>query len=151
MSRFTHINQPTALPGSCTMCGRATDENGFVDTSLELDFHGAIQVCYRCVKAMYDVFGFDATARSIINEDAVANVEHLVDVVKTFQEQTQDVFKNLINHVSGLDRSFVRSYEVLVQAAGARERIIQEAAERALESSSVDELGLDFDVERSST
>lgn len=145
MDRFTHIDNPTALPGCCVFCGKATDPNGFVDTQCELEYHGALQVCYSCTKAMHDAFGFDAIARQVINEDAVANVHHLVEVINSFREQIQDVFENLITHVSGLDRSFVRSYEVLAQAAGAREAAIIAANERTLEQIGLDELGLDSD------
>lgn len=145
MDRFTHIDKPTALPGSCVFCGRASDPNGFIDTQCELEYHGALQVCYRCVKAMYDAFGFDAIARSVINEDAVANVHHLVEVVNSMKETNEAQLNALLTHVSGLDRSFVRSYEVLVQAAGTREAAILEANERVAESLGLDELGLDSD------
>lgn len=145
MSKFKHIEKPTALPGCCTSCGRATDPNGFVDTSLDIDMHGAIQFCYRCIRAMHATFGFDANARQIISEETVANVKHLVDVVQMLKKDNEAQLGSLLNYVSGLDRSFAQSYELLVQAAGARERIIKEAAERAIESSGVDELGLDSD------
>lgn len=128
------------------MCGRAEEANGFVDTSMEVDFVGAIQVCYRCVVAMHDVFGFDATARSIINEDAVANVHHLLQVVTQMKVDYEKQLSALINHIAGLDRSFDKSYELLVQAAGAREAAIVEANQRAAESLGFDELGLDSDV-----
>lgn len=145
MTAFNHIDKPTALPGCCTFCSRPTDPNGFVDTGMELEYHGAIQVCYRCVCRMHDAFGFDATARQIINEDNVANVKSLVQAVEAFQEQCQDAFKNLNTYAAGLDRSFVLSYEALVQAAGAREAAIIEANQRVAEQARIDELGDNLD------
>lgn len=145
MDRFTHIDKPTALPGSCVFCGRAEDSNGFVDTQCELDFHGALQVCYRCVKAMYDAFGFDASARAVINENAVANVHQLAETFGAFEDELSSKLAVIHNNLSNLANYFERSHEVLVQASGARERIIQEAADRANESLGLSELGFDSD------
>lgn len=145
MSKFNHIPRPTQLPGSCLTCGRATDEHGFVDTGVTIHGYGAVQVCYRCVQHMNAAFGLDATASRIISDQVVANASHLVEVVKLLKENNEKQLNALLGHVSGIDRSLVLSYEALVQAAGARERIIEEAAKRASESSSVDELGINPD------
>lgn len=145
MSKFKYLDRPSALPGSCATCGKATDVNGFVDTTLDIDGYGAIQLCYSCIRAMHDTFGFDASARHIINEDAVANVKHLVEVVSDMKDEYESRINALLVHVSGLDSSFVQSYKILAEAAGARERLISEAADRAAESASLSELGLDLD------
>lgn len=145
MTRFNHIDSPQALPGCCTLCRKAVDPNGFVDTSLELDFEGAVIVCYSCVRAMHDVFSLDANARHLINEDAVANVNHLLEVVQGMKEDYEAQLNALIAHVSGLDASFSKSYKLLAEAAEVRERIIREAADRANESFGLVELGVDSD------
>ena len=145
MSRFTHIPQPTALPGSCLTCGKPTDEHGFVDTGVTIEDWGAVQVCYRCVQHMAAVFQLDAKAEHYISHEVLANASHLIDVVQMLKETNEKQLDSLLNHVSGIDRSLVQSHKLLVRAAEARERIIEEAANRASESLGLNELGDDSD------
>lgn len=56
--QFTLLQAPSALPGKCTGCGRATDPRGFIDTGYDADFWGVIYYCYECVLDMASKFGF---------------------------------------------------------------------------------------------
>lgn len=55
--RIKHLDAPKALPGKCGLCGTASSQRGFVDTSLSYDFYGALYFCYNCVSEMAGKFG----------------------------------------------------------------------------------------------
>lgn len=50
--RFQLIEQPTASPGVCAVCGAPKSEPHFVDTGLDYDFYGRVIFCKNCVSEM---------------------------------------------------------------------------------------------------
>lgn len=55
--RFSLIQTPQALPGTCGGCGKAKWEQGFIDTDLQFDFYGALIFCGECVLDMASKLG----------------------------------------------------------------------------------------------
>lgn len=54
---FKLTTAPEALPGSCMKCGSA-DRKFFVDTGLNIEFHGAIYFCNLCLEEMAQLAGY---------------------------------------------------------------------------------------------
>lgn len=52
---LTH--SPSALPGSCYLCGSASRE-AYVDTNRQVEFHGAMYLCNLCIAEMSQLLGF---------------------------------------------------------------------------------------------
>jgi hypothetical protein len=56
--RFRITNAPEALPGSCFLCSTASREF-FVDTGMQVEFHGAFYICNECLAEMARLVGFE--------------------------------------------------------------------------------------------
>lgn len=56
-SRITVQENPTALPGSCGLCG-AADKEYYVDFKLDFEFYGVLYFCDECVAETARVCGF---------------------------------------------------------------------------------------------
>lgn len=60
-ARFQAVEQPGALPGSCLLCNGSYDPETrpwFIDTGLQIEFHGAGYICAACLIEMAEVVGF---------------------------------------------------------------------------------------------
>lgn len=54
---FKLTDTPSALPGSCYFCSSAS-RGSYVDTTCDIEFHGAVYVCDICVTEMARLLGF---------------------------------------------------------------------------------------------
>lgn len=62
---------PVALPGSCYLCGSASRDQ-YVDLETQVEFHGAMYLCDKCITQMGDFIGMLS----------VKKTEELLEVVK---------------------------------------------------------------------
>lgn len=65
VSRFKPLDHLPLAPGVCFICKGGIGP--FIDTSLTVDFEGAIYICIGCIKEMFSQLGLT----SIINEEEV--------------------------------------------------------------------------------
>lgn len=64
---------PSALPGSCYLCGSASRE-AFVDLNTSIEFHGAFYLCNICVNEMAHLLGFTNPEKT---SELLARIEEL--------------------------------------------------------------------------
>lgn len=58
MSQFILTDSPSALPGSCFLCGSSNREF-FIDLGRSVEFHGAVYICVdECLREIVSLTGF---------------------------------------------------------------------------------------------
>ena len=62
---------PPALPGSCYLCSSASREV-YIDLETQMEFHGAVYLCDKCVTQMGDALGMLSVAKSEALKDDLA-------------------------------------------------------------------------------
>lgn len=99
LSRFKPLDHLPLSPGVCFICKGSVGP--FIDTSLTVDYEGAIYVCIGCIKEMFSQLGLE----SVINADEVEL--QIADAANAaFEAGRQDVMRQFSEFVSNYaDRS----------------------------------------------
>lgn len=79
------VETPQALPGECFLCGSSKRE-AFLDTNINIEFHGAVYLCQTCVEEIAAYFGMASSKRTSHLEE---RSEHLASQVYEFQKENE--------------------------------------------------------------
>jgi hypothetical protein len=106
--RITFQLIPQVSPGSCGICGKGKDPNGFVDPRLDFEYYGSLIFCRDCTTQMAAIFGLisEDTYQDVIADNGIlqANVR-LLEEAKVKLEGLVDGFSNLFMDQSRLSDS----------------------------------------------
>lgn len=93
--RFTAVESPVALPGSCRCCGSAT-KRLYLDTGIQEEFYGAVYYCIDCFGDMAQTMGFITPVAGIELLETLRNLyaerEAVKSVVKELSEYVDSRF-----------------------------------------------------------
>lgn len=80
---FSLVDVPTALPGSCYLCGSGTKQP-FIDWGVSIDFHGALYTCRECTESVANLLGMASKEHytSVLGHNARLNAENLELTIK---------------------------------------------------------------------
>lgn len=54
---FQVVHSPSALPGSCYLCGSG-DKSPYIDWGVSIEFYGALYTCFECTGAVSSLLGW---------------------------------------------------------------------------------------------
>ena len=122
------------VPYQCIVCSsNASAENVLVDLDKQVDFHGMVYLCYRCLVAMGDQLGFITPERAVILKDENAALNEKIKRIPLITER-------LINDIR--DISINASADLLADTAAVvlvDDEIVEPSDEGASEAERGDE------------
>lgn len=94
LSRYRITTHPQALPGQCALTGKSDDE-WYIDTGLDIPFHGAIYIGASAFKEIAGLLGY-------ADPDVVNSLKMGIDQLQTDKAETLIKIDGLERAVNGL-------------------------------------------------
>lgn len=122
MSRFQLIQSFTALPGSCVICGSSTGPA--IDTSLSIDYFGAVVFCIPCAKDFGRASGLVDPAPPVEESPVAESVtreefNELCETISATLARIDSANDRINSHVCVVEDSAGETSEPVVSDSGA--------------------------------
>lgn len=84
--------KPQALPGSCYLCGAASRDQ-FVDLETQVEFHGAMYLCDKCIIQMGDAVGMLSVKKRVELEKTLVKLKQDNEVLEEERQSLKRVLR----------------------------------------------------------